>query len=153
MLFYSILLRVNFQSKCRIDCKSSTYFEEAFFARLCLEKFLCAKEAEFTMIVNMKYKHLTSSDRATIETMFLNGAPFRKIAVALDKDASTISREIRKHRVFMENRFIIYDEQNRILNNDCPRLDKPTYTCNACPKHRTCHCKRLPHIHPKCRQA
>lgn len=97
------------------------------------------------MIVNKyrnKYKHLTISERATIDTMLNNRATFKEIAAALGKDACTVSREVRKHRVFAENSFIIYDEQNRILNDECLRLDKPPYVCNGCPKRHGCRCVR-----------
>lgn len=45
-------------------------------------------------------KHLTADDRCTIQTMLSNKASFKAIADALDKDPSTISKEIRAHLVF-----------------------------------------------------
>lgn len=46
------------------------------------------------------HKHLTKDNRSIIETMLNNRASFREIAVALDKDPSTISKEIRSHLIF-----------------------------------------------------
>lgn len=45
-------------------------------------------------------KHLTTDNRCTIQTMLNDKASFKAIAVALDKDPSTISKEIRSHLVF-----------------------------------------------------
>lgn len=101
------------------------------------------------MIVNKKYKHLTPSDRATIDTMLRNHATFKEIAAVLGKDACTISREVRKHRILATNKFTNYDEQNRVLNEDCPKLDKPPYVCNGCPKYNHCRCKRYVYLHGK----
>lgn len=43
-------------------------------------------------------KHLTLSDRTYIEQKLCQGTSFKAIANALDKDPTTISKEIRKHR-------------------------------------------------------
>ena len=45
-------------------------------------------------------KHLTTDNRYTIQAMLNNKASFKTIADALDKDPSTISKEIRSHLVF-----------------------------------------------------
>lgn len=43
-------------------------------------------------------KHLTLDDRSCIQSCLTNGQSFRKIANSLDKDPSTISKEVRLHR-------------------------------------------------------
>lgn len=101
------------------------------------------------MIVNTKHKHLTPSERATIESMLRNHANFKEIAAALGKDSCTISREVRKHRVFTPNRFTNYNEQNQVINEDCPKLDKPPYVCNGCPRYSHCRYKRYCYLHDK----
>lgn len=45
-------------------------------------------------------KHLSLSDRSLIERMINLGFSFAQIAKKLDRTASTISREVKKHRVF-----------------------------------------------------
>ena len=45
-------------------------------------------------------KHLTLDNRITMESMLDHQASFKEIAAALDKDPSTISKEIRSHLVF-----------------------------------------------------
>jgi len=44
------------------------------------------------------HKHMTQDDRISIEKGLDNGSSLRKIAEALSKDPSTISKEIKKHR-------------------------------------------------------
>lgn len=45
-------------------------------------------------------KHLTLDERITIETMLKEKHSFKDIAVALDKDPTTISKEVRSHMIF-----------------------------------------------------
>lgn len=45
-------------------------------------------------------KHLTADNRSTIQTMLNHKATFKAIADTLNKDPSTISKEIRSHLVF-----------------------------------------------------
>lgn len=59
---------------------------------------------------NKRYKHLTQDDRNILEIMLQNAATFQAIAAALGKDTCTISREVRKHRTLVTNRFTNYDE-------------------------------------------
>ena len=47
-------------------------------------------------------KHMTLSDRIFIEQSLANHSSFKDIAAVLKKDPSTISKEIRKHRLFKE---------------------------------------------------
>jgi len=44
----------------------------------------------------MKHKHLTLSDRIEIELGITQGFSFRKIASIIEKDPSTVSKEIKK---------------------------------------------------------
>ena len=44
-------------------------------------------------------KHLTLSERAEIEVMIDKGSSFAQIARTLSRDPSTISKEIRSHRL------------------------------------------------------
>ncbi len=46
----------------------------------------------------MKNKHLTLSDRITIQEMLERNQSFRAIAAALEKSVASISREIRRNR-------------------------------------------------------
>ena len=46
----------------------------------------------------MKNKHLTLSDRITIQEMLERNQSFRAIATTLEKSVASISREIRRNR-------------------------------------------------------
>ena len=48
------------------------------------------------------HKHLTLIDRITIQTRLLHSISFRQIARELDKDPSTISKEVRNHLLFVQ---------------------------------------------------
>lgn len=45
----------------------------------------------------MKHKHLTLSDCFEIELSIRRGSSFREIVAKIEKDTSTVSKEIRKH--------------------------------------------------------
>lgn len=45
-------------------------------------------------------KHLSFEDRLTIESMLKNKHSFKDIGLTLDKDPTTISKEIRNHLVY-----------------------------------------------------
>lgn len=49
-----------------------------------------------------KYKHLTIKDREDIETMLKEGLSFRKIALNLNADPTTISKEIKRNRIISD---------------------------------------------------
>ena len=60
-------------------------------------------------------KHLTLSDRTYIEQELVQGSSFKAIADVLGKDPTTISKEVRLHRVFFES--IIRRNGCRSCNN------------------------------------
>ncbi len=68
-------------------------------------------------------KHLTLADRSYIEQALLHGISFRQMAIVLHKDPSTISKEIKKHRVM--------NRKNNSSKNDCIHAPK-------CKKHHIC---------------
>ena len=65
------------------------------------------------------HKHLTLSDRCFIEQSLLQGLSFRQMAMVLNKDPSTISKEIRLHRTM--------PRKNASGKNDCIHSPK----CNV----------------------
>lgn len=98
---------------------------------------------------NKRYKHLTQDDRNILEIMLQNAATFQAIAAALGTDPCTISRKVRKHRTLVANRFTNYDEQNIVINESCPKLEKAPYVCNACKKRHNCRLKRYLYVSRK----
>ncbi|MBS5333933.1 MAG: IS30 family transposase [Firmicutes bacterium] len=88
-------------------------------------------------------KQLSLSDRFFIERSLHNDLTFASIARALNRSASTISREVKKYRVFT-NRFPIAGENDCIHRPGCLRNsiceDAPIhgcyfYRCKTCPDH------------------
>ena len=64
----------------------------------------------------MKHKHLTLSDRIEIELGITQGFSFRKIASIIEKDPSTVSKEIKKHLIVKQP-----DEHEKL--SPCERLN------------------------------
>ena len=114
-------------------------------------------------------KHLTLSERIIIEQGINEGLTFTAIALKIDKDPSTISKEVRKHRTLKHHRVNYLpprcklektctitglcqhchskcNECNKCLSlcknyqpRSCGRLDKPPYVCNSCKSLSSCH--------------
>ncbi len=102
-------------------------------------------------------KHLSFDDRLEIERGLKNNESFKMIAERINKNCTTISREIRNHRVFEKT-----GAQGRIYNNcifqelckerhnycirdcskykgyECSKLSKPPYVCNGCENRTKC---------------
>ena len=100
-------------------------------------------------------KHMTLSDRIFIEQSLANHNSFKEIASVLKKDPSTISKEIRKHRMFKEGSH--YNLKNNCaLLSSCQRVricDRKL--CNSlCKRSKTCDCTKhcpdfTPYLCPK----
>lgn len=114
-------------------------------------------------------RHLTLSDRILIEQGLNQGLSFKDIASKIDKDPSTISKEIRKHRTIKQHKratFLpgcIHEKSCGITGlcehcyrncnecskcrslcknyvpKTCGRLNKPPYVCNSCRSLVSCH--------------
>lgn len=88
-------------------------------------------------------KHLTIDNRVFIEKSLDNNMPFKEIAKYLCKDPSTISKEVKKHRILnSRNDFINFNHcvnrRSCNLANVCMRsvsCNKKCSTCNACNSH------------------
>lgn len=77
-------------------------------------------------------KHLTLDDRITIETMLHDKASFKAIAIALNKDPSTISNEIRSHLVFRRVGGMRTGYNSCALRFNCSR----NHICSPCHSER-----------------
>lgn len=108
----------------------------------------------------MKNKHLTFDDRLEIEAGLKDGLSFKKISNKINKDATTISKEIRNHyqvknsgaigKPFFdcklgyncEHREIgekcSFDKCKHYQKEICLKLSKPPYVCNGCKKKSRC---------------
>lgn len=73
-------------------------------------------------------KHLTMDNRCTIQTMLNDKASFKAIADVLDKDPSTISKEIRSHLVFRKVGGINLHYNSCVHRFNCTT----THLCSPC---------------------
>lgn len=73
-------------------------------------------------------KHLTIDNRCTIQTMLNDKASFKAIAEVLDKDPSTISKEIRSHLVFRKIGGIHLHYNSCALRLSCTK----SHLCSPC---------------------
>ena len=99
-------------------------------------------------------KHLTLSDRITIEQSLNEGKTFSAIAILLGKDPTTISKEVRKHRSIKQHKDksklprCSHDKTCEIKhlcnNSPCQRLCRDCKTCrNLCKRYKPKECGRL----------
>ena len=95
-------------------------------------------------------KHMTLSDRIFIEQALANHTSFKDISAVLKKDPSTISKEIRRHRMFKEG-------SHYNLKNNCAFLSSCQRVricdgklCNyLCKRSKVCDCtKHCPDFTP-----
>lgn len=80
--------------------------------------------------MNLKYKHLTYEDRCTIQEFLNNGYNFTKIGNRINKNRTTVAKEVRINR---------YKKLSRKIAKPCLLLNKPPYVCNGCPNKVNCH--------------
>lgn len=77
-----------------------------------------------------KNKHMTLEDRIEIEECLRHGMTFKAIASRIDKDQTTVSKEVKKHISISKG----YDSEKPL----CQLLLKAPYVCNGCQKRRSC---------------
>lgn len=95
------------------------------------------------------HKHLTAADRLYIERALNDGISFKEIARCLCKDPSTISREVRAHRLsdFYPGRGLFLNAKNFCIHrfycqkkNVCEKIILCDIKCTSCPSCNQ-HCK------------
>lgn len=108
----------------------------------------------------MKHKHMSLDDRLDIERGLKEKLSFKQIAENIGKDCTTISKEIKKHLVFINigthgrpfnnctnRKNCVFKEKGKLCNiqtcshyekEECKKLNKPPYVCNGCSSKHTC---------------
>lgn len=106
----------------------------------------------------MKNKHLSFEDRLNIEKGLMERKSFKEIAKSIDKNCTTVSREIKNHYVTVNTGAIGRAFNNCLLRKNCPnrgkncsikycsefkeetcnKLLKPPYVCNGCKYKSSC---------------
>ena len=75
-------------------------------------------------------KHMTLDDRIEIQECLNKGMTFKGIAQRIEKDQTTVSKEVKLHAKVHTSGFTKTDEC-------CPKLLKAPFVCNGCPKRNT----------------
>jgi len=83
-----------------------------------------------------KYKHLTADDRQEIMECLDKGVTFKAIARRIEKDPTTISKEVKKHLTVKETPFKSKKTDGTPIDRVCPELLKAPFVCNPCKKRR-----------------
>lgn len=78
-----------------------------------------------------KNKHLTLEDRRLIEDCLQKQMTFKAIAKLIGKDPTTVSYEVKHHRIEQKN-------GNTSIDDPCPLLLKAPFVCNGCRKRYHC---------------
>ena len=108
----------------------------------------------------MKNKHLSFDDRLEIEKGLKENKSFKAIGTIINKDCTTISKEIKNHIVFKDvgtvgrkhfdckkGKNCPFRQKGTLCNFNncehyeklvCPKLSKPPYVCNGCKEKNTC---------------
>jgi len=86
-----------------------------------------------------KNKHMTVEDRMEIQQCLDRGMTFKVIAARIEKDQTTISKEVKKHITVQNSEPIRRTDSNGtpIALPPCPQLLKAPFVCNGCKKRRS----------------
>ena len=91
-----------------------------------------------------KYNQLIKEQRDIIQYMIDKGYNFSQIAKAIDKDRTTVSKEIKRNRYIKSYHFDAFDLNGiNIAINKCSTLQKPPYVCNNCSYKNKCNKHKL----------
>ena len=77
-----------------------------------------------------KNKHLTYDNRLDIEKGISNGKTFRSIGIEIDKEPTTISKEIKRNFQYQNTEIITRTLDGKLIKPKCTLLHKPPYVCN-----------------------
>ena len=72
-----------------------------------------------------KNKHLTLDDRIEIQECLTKGMTFKAIANRIEKNQTTVSREVKAHAQS-------YSNGHTRIEGICPKLLKSPFVCNGC---------------------
>lgn len=81
-----------------------------------------------------KNKHMKLDDRIEIQECLNKSMTFKSIAKRIEKDPTTVSKEVKLHAKTYTNSFCKTDEC-------CPKLLKAPFVCNGCIKRNHSNCK------------
>ena len=100
-----------------------------------------------SVLARNKQKHLTQENRITIETGLNAGRSMRSIAQEVGKDPSTISKEVKKHRIFPPRNTFKEGSNRCALRRECTRKNVCNSSAVSCRK-KCKHCSRCNSLCP-----
>ena len=90
------------------------------------------------------YNQLILEQRQTIQYMIDKGHSFTDIGKAIDKDRTTISKEIKRNRYVKSYFYDAFDPNGiKAAIDKCDVLKKPPYVCNQCKSKNKCNKHKL----------
>lgn len=93
-----------------------------------------------TDLITKKNKHMTFDERHEIQMCLDHGMTFKAIAARIDKDQTTVSKEVKKHITVNPEEPVNRTANGRPFSlQPCPQLLKAPFVCNGCKKRRS-HC-------------
>ena len=85
------------------------------------------------------FNQLSNEQRDIIQTLINQNKSFSYISNAIDKDRTTISKEIRRNRYIKSNFYDAFDQKGIThAISKCSKLSKPPYVCNNCLNKNSC---------------
>jgi transposase, IS30 family len=85
-----------------------------------------------------KHKHMSLEDRIEIQECLSHGMTFKAIAARIDKDQTTVSKEVKKHlSITPSDVKRIGGDGNQTDTPVCPQLLKAPFVCNPCKRRHT----------------
>ncbi len=85
-----------------------------------------------------KYKHLTLEDRIDLEEFLTRDSKLNTISDFLRKHTTTISKEVKRNRIFVKRNMFNTRDEFDIRFNSCQRLKRFPHVCNGCPDKKIC---------------
>ncbi len=90
------------------------------------------------------YSHLNKEQRDIIQYMISNNFSFSTISKSINKDRTTISKEIKRNRYIKSYHFEQFDFKGiKSALEKCHLLTKPPYVCNPCNNKNKCYNHKL----------
>ena len=85
------------------------------------------------------YKHLSFKQRKIIEDCLKEGLKLVEIAIIVEKDERTISKEIKRNRTLVDyykKRYFLNKEKSELV--PCKKIERFPFTCDSCDKKARC---------------
>ena len=91
-----------------------------------------------------KHSHLSHDQRDIIHQMLNQNCTFTQISSAIQKDRTTIAKEIKRNRYVKDYIHAPFSQKGiKLAEKQCDKLSHPPYCCNGCKLKSSCMLKHL----------